>query len=155
LTLPAGVAGAAEKAGEGWKTYRNQTFGYEISYPANMQYRAYVNGSGGELNDARTGHTLVEFEVWAPGECPRHPANTIAKELGINRAKAVTQADGPDGSSSCGDPLTVRAYASLHGARIYELELTCMRESYPESHDDSVDEEADAAPTEAQPVLTA
>jgi len=153
--LLAGMAAAAEKDGEGWKTYRNHTFGYEISYPPNMEFRAYAGGSSGELQDATTGHMLVEFEVWPPGECPRQPANTTAKELGIDRAKVVTQADGPDGSSYCGDPVTVREYASLHGAKIYELELTCMSEAYPGAPDDSIDDESEAAPAETQPILTA
>ena len=153
--LVAGIAGAAEKAVEGWKTYRNHKFGYEISYPAEMEYRAYADGSSGELEDVRTGHRLLDFEVWPPGECPRQPTNVTAKELGIDRAKVATQADGPDGSSYCGDPVTVREYASLHGAKIYELELTCIREAYAGQHEDSIDNEPDAAPSEAQPVLTA
>ena len=53
-----------------------------------------------------------------------------------------------------GDPVTVRAYESRHGAKIYELELTCIRETYLQGHDDTVDAEPDAAPIEAQPVIT-
>jgi hypothetical protein len=153
-TLLAGVAGAAEKAEDAWKTYRNDQFGYEISYPPDMAYKAYVDGLSGELKDARTGHALVQFDVWPPGECPRQPAGVLGRELGIERAKAATQADGPDGSSYCGDPVTVREYQSLHGAKIYELELTCVRETYPESHDDTVDTEPDDATIQAQPVVT-
>jgi hypothetical protein len=153
-TLLAGVAGAAETTEDSWKTYRNETFGYELSYPAEMEYTAYVDGSSGELKDAGTGHRLVEFEVWPPGECPREPAAAIARDVGIERAKTMTQADGPDGSSYCGDPLTVREDASRHGAKMYELEMTCWRETYPESHDDTVDADPDAAMIEAQPVIT-
>jgi hypothetical protein len=78
----------------------------------------------------------------------------IAREVGIERAKTMTEADGPDRASYCGDPVTVREYASLHGAKMYELELTCGRETYPESHDDMVEGEPDAAAIEAQPVIT-
>jgi hypothetical protein len=67
----------------------------------------------------------------------------------------VTQTDGPDGSSYCGDPATVREYAALRGAKIYELELTCLRETFPESHTDEGDDEPEAAPADAQAVLTA
>jgi hypothetical protein len=153
-TLLAGVVNAAPQNEEGWKTYRSEKFGFEISYPADMEYKAYLDGSSADLKDARTGHTLVNFEVWPPHECPRQPENTIAKEVGIERAKAITQADGPDGSSYCGDPVTVREYESVHGAKIYELELTCMRESYPQSHDDTDEAEPEETTDEAKPVVT-
>ena len=65
-TLLAGAAFAAEKADDGWKSYRNGKFGYEFSYPADMEYTAYLDGSSGELKDARTGHRLVDVEVWPP-----------------------------------------------------------------------------------------
>lgn len=152
-TLLAGSAGAADKAEEGWKTYRNEKFGFELSYPPYMEYRAYVDGSSAALIDARTGHALVEFEVWPSSECPRQPADATAREIGIDRAKTLTQADGPDGSSYCGDPVTARESVSLHGVTIYELELTCVRETYPGSHDDA--EQGEPPPVEAEPVITA
>jgi len=152
--LLAGLVGAAEKAEQDWKTYRSDKFGYEISFPAGMELRTYFDGASSTLKDAKTGGTLVEFEVWPPGECPRQPAGTNARALGIDRAKAVTQADGPDGSSFCGDPVTVRESASLYGTKIYELELTCMRETYPGSHDDSEEAEPEDIKGETKPIIT-
>ncbi len=154
-TLLAGLAGAAEKTEGGWKSYWNEKFGFEIYYPPEMEYRASVDGSSAELRDIKTGHLLVEFEVWPPSECPSQPANAIAIEIGIDRAKSVTQADGPDGSSYCGDPVMVRESVSPHGVKIYELELPCVRESYPGSHDDTDEGEVQAPPIEANPVITA
>jgi hypothetical protein len=139
LMLLAGPAGAAGNADQDWKVYRSGKFGFEIACPADMEFKAYFEGSSASLKDAGTGDTLAEFEVWPPYECPRQPADTVARTLGIDRAKTVTQADGPDGSSYCGDPVTVREFKSLHGVKIYELELTCLSESYPGTHDDSVE----------------
>ena len=153
-TLLAGAALAAEKADDGWKIYRNGKFGYEFSYPADMEYTAYLDGSSGELKDARTGHRLVDVEVWPPDECPRQPADASARAVGIERAIAMTQADGPDGSSYCGEPVAVREYAAVRGAKIYELELTCIRETYPGSDADPSDDGPEAAPTDRQAVLT-
>ena len=152
--LLAGLAGSAENAEQDWRTYRSEKFGFEIAYPAGMEFRAYFDGASASLKDAKTGGTLVEFEVWPPDDCPRQPAGTIARELGIDRAKAVTQTDGPDGSSYCGDPVAVRESASLHGAKIYELELTCMRETYPGSHDDTDEAEPETATVETAPPVT-
>ena len=57
----------------------------------------------------------------------------------------MTQADGPDGSSYCGEPVAVREYAAVRGAKIYELELTCIRETYPGSDADPSDDGPEAA----------
>ncbi len=154
LLLLAGVAGAAEENPEGWKTYRNERFGYELSYPADLEYRAYVDGASGELKRAGTGRRLIDFEVWPPGECPRQPAGVVAREIGIRRAQVVTEADGPEESSSCGDPVTVRESTSLHGAKIYELELTCTRVTYPGSPDDLDDTGPEPTTADAGPVMT-
>jgi hypothetical protein len=154
VLIMAGGAGAAENAGEAWKSYRNEKFGYEISYPADLEYRAFVDGSSGELKRTGARHGLIQFDVWPPSECPRQPAGTLARELGIERAKIVTQADGPDGSSSCGDPVTVRESAAIDGAKIYELTLICTRETYPGGHDDTEDVESSPPAVEADPVIT-
>ncbi len=153
--LLAGLAGATEQAEEGWKTYRNEKFGFEISYLPEMEYRADGDGSSAELRDTETGRPVVEFEVWPSSECPSQPADAIAKEIGIDRATTVTQADGPDGSSYCGDPVMVRESVSSHGVKIYELELPCVRETYPGSHDDTEEAETEAPPVEAKPLITA
>lgn len=152
--LLAGLVGATENAEQAWKTYRSERFGFEIAYPPNMEFKAYFDGASASLKDAKTGGTLVEFEVWPSGECPRQSTDTIARTIGIDRAKAVTQADGPSGSSYCGDPVTVREFLSLYDAKIYELELTCIRETYPGSHDDSDEAKPEDVTVTTKPIVT-
>ena len=112
--LLSSAVGAAE---DSWKIYRNEKYGYQISYPPDLKYEAFINGSSGELKDAHTGKGLVSFEVWPPDECPRQPAGTTARDVGIERAKTITQSDGPEGSSYCADPLMVRDYLTHNGAK--------------------------------------
>jgi hypothetical protein len=152
--LPVEMLVAGEKGETGWKTYRSEKFGYEFSYPPEIECTAYFDGSSGDLKDVRTEGVLVRFEVWPPDECPRQPEGTIAREIGIERAKDITQADGPGGSSHCGDPLKVRDIASFYGLKIYELELTCVSETFPGSDDDEMDDEQDAATIDAEPIIT-
>jgi hypothetical protein len=152
--LIAGPVIAAKNVEQDWITYRSDKFGFEFAYPADMEFKASFDGTSASLGEVKTGVTLVWFEVWPPSECPRQPADAIARTLGIERAKIMTQADGPDGSSFCKDPVMVRESESLYGAKIYELELTCMRETYPGSHDDTDECETDESTVEMERVVT-
>jgi len=149
--LPVEIVAAGEESENGWKTYRSEKFGYELSYPPEMECIAYFEGSSGELKNA--GGIVASFEVWPSDECPRQPAGAIAREIGIQRAKDLTQADGHGSSSYCGDPVTVRDVASLHGVKIYELELSCVSETYTGPDDDEMDAEQDAAAIDAEPII--
>ena len=152
--LIAGMAAGGEAGIEGWKNYRNAKFGYELFYPAEMEYVSYIEGGSGDLKDARTGSVLAEFEVWPPDMCPSQAADTQAKEIGIRRAKDATQADGHGSSSYCGEPMTVREIASPGSNKIYELELTCISDIYPGPGDDEVDAVQEAPIVEAEPIIT-
>ncbi len=122
-------------AADGWRTYHSEKFGFQISYPAELRLDAYVDGASAELRDPATGNALLELEVWPPDECPRQPAGVTAREIGIERAETITQADGDDGSSSCGAPMKVRESEAASGAKIYELRLTCTSERFAETDD--------------------
>jgi hypothetical protein len=152
IILP--MSAGFEKAEAGWETYRSDKFGYEFSYPTGMKFTAYFDGSSGDLTDTRTGRVLARFEVSPPDECPRQPEGTTARDIGIEYAKAVTQADGHGSSSYCGDPLAVRDIASFNGLNIYELALTCVSETLPGPDDDEMDVEEDNATINAEPIIT-
>jgi hypothetical protein len=128
---------AAETDAAGWRTYRSEKFGYEFSYPPDLELKVYFEGSSAEIRDAKTGNPLVELEVWPAAECPRQAPEVSARAIGFERVTSVTQADGPEGSSWCGEPLTVREHSSASGLAIYEIELTCKSERIPDSDDGS------------------
>jgi hypothetical protein len=127
LTLCAAGAQAASAPG-GWKTYRSEVLGWQLSYPPTMELKAYFGGQSAELRDTKTDAVVAELEVWPPGFCPREPPGTTAEALGSERVATVTQADGPGSSSSCGDPKTVhRSWTGAH-VPLYEVWLTCRSE---------------------------
>jgi hypothetical protein len=100
-----------------------------------MRLASWWDGASAELRDAETGDALVELEVWPSDECPRQAAGVTARVLGVQRAKDLTQADGADGSSWCGDPVTVQESRSPSGREIFELRLSCQSEHSEESAD--------------------
>jgi hypothetical protein len=152
--LPIQIGNAGEKPQRDWKTYRSEKFGYELSYPPEMAFIPYFDGSSGDLKTISTGKAVANFEVWPPDECLLQPEGMDAKEIGVKRAKDITQADGHGSSSYCGDPLTIREVSSLHGVKIFELELTCMSETYPDAGDDEMDLEEDPIDSDEAPIVT-
>jgi hypothetical protein len=122
------TAGHAMGATDGWKTFRSEQFGWEISYPPDMVLTAHFGGQSGDLRDAASGATLAELEVWPSDLCPRERPGATAEGIGMERVSLVTQADGDDGSSFCGPPMTVRRFASDHDVPLYEVRLTCSSE---------------------------
>jgi hypothetical protein len=90
-----------------------------------MKFESHF-GSG-DLEEAQTRHTILTMEVWPPDECMHAPGEkTIAsaREVALQRAKDVCQADGPNGSSFCTDPVTVQPFTSKEGAKGFEIYLT-------------------------------
>ena len=158
VLFQAGVLAAAEEREEGWKTSRSEKFGYELSYPPEMRYTEYFNGSSGNLVKADTVESLVYFEVWPPSECSvskKERTGAIARDVGIQRARDVTQADGQGSSSYCGDPVSVRGGTSRYGTRTYELELTCVNEEYPGAGDEEANQEPDKVSVDQRAIITA
>jgi hypothetical protein len=127
-TIAIVVALAATADASGWTTYRSERFAYELSYPPGLELRVFFDGASGELRDATTGAPLLTLELWPPDLCPRERPGTTAKDLGVERAIAVTQADGDGSSSWCGRPVAVRAWQSARGVALYELTLSCRGE---------------------------
>jgi hypothetical protein len=124
------LASAAGAAGvpDGWTTYRSDRFGWELSYPASVVLTPYFGGQSGDLSVAASGAALAAIEVWPGDLCPRERSGMTAEALGVERVSAVTQADGDDGSSSCGAPVALRRFSSDAGVRLYEATLTCTAE---------------------------
>lgn len=114
----------------GWKIYRSEQFGWELSCPRQMELKTYFGGQSAELRDATTGAALAELELWPPGLCPRERVGTTAEAIGMERVAAVTQTDGDDGSSSCGTPTTVRRFTSDRQVPLYEVVLACRSERF-------------------------
>jgi hypothetical protein len=113
---------------DGWNTYRSEQFGWELSYPPDIQLKAYFGGQSATLLDAANGSALAELELWPSDLCPRERPGATAEAVGLERVAMVTQADGDDGSSSCGPPMTVRRFASDRNVPLYEIRLTCSSE---------------------------
>jgi hypothetical protein len=118
----------AEGAPVGWTTYRSDRYGWEVSHPPGTELKVHFGGQSAELRDATSGAALAELEIWPPDLCPRERPGTTAEAIGMERLAAVTQADGDDGSSSCGAPTTVRRFASERDVPLYEVVLTCRSE---------------------------
>ncbi|HJQ84207.1 MAG TPA: hypothetical protein VKA21_09030 [Candidatus Binatia bacterium] len=128
IAIAIAVTTATADPPPGWKTFRSDALGYEVSYPPDLELRSFVGGGSGELRDAATGERLADLEFWPPDQCPRERPGTTARALGVERAAAITQADGDDGSSSCGKPVKVTTWTSRRGVALYELGLTCREE---------------------------
>jgi hypothetical protein len=126
VLLAATVQGAASL--EGWTTYRSEEFGWELSYPPDIELKVWLGGRSGELRVAATGDELAELELWPGDLCPREKPGTTAKAIGMERVAAVTQADGDGSSSSCLTPIAIRRLASDHAVPLYELRLACASE---------------------------
>ena len=153
--LPLGLVCADGPGDDVSSTYRSEQFGYELSYPAGMRFEADFGGSSGRLVAADTGTVQAYFEVWPVSECsvPREERiGAIAADLGSRRLTDLTLADGPSGSSYCGDPKTISAASSRYGASIYELELTCVEDAYADPESLIVDEQRNGASTGAEPI---
>src|SRR5690348_15948364 len=145
LSLAILVSAPASAADPEWAVYRNERFGYAISYPPGTKLDMWIDGASGQLQDVATGAELADLELWPVDVCPRQPKGVTARALGIQRAKDVTQADGAGSSSWCGDPIAVRTSRSPKGLAIYELRLTCEREQDGDV-DESDDEDAPPPP---------
>jgi hypothetical protein len=124
LSLPAW--GSVATAGEApWRTYRDASNGFEFRFPASMNFEAHF--ASGDLKEVRTGRTILSMEVWPPDECTHAPGEktvTDARKVALQRAKDLCQADGPNGSSFCTDPVTVHRFVSEEGAKGFEIYLT-------------------------------
>jgi len=131
-TFPLSALGG--EAPSDWATYRSEIGGYELGYPPSMTLKPFLDGRSAELADAATGERLVDIDLWPTDLCPREKRKITAKDLGIERASEVTQADGDDGSSVCGKPVRAQASVSDHGVPWWELTLTCVGERFPENH---------------------
>jgi hypothetical protein len=127
-TIALVVALVATAHASGWKTYRSERYGYELSYPPEFELRVFLDGASGEIRDAATDAIVLTLELWPADLCPRERPGTTAKVLGVERAIAVTQADGDGSSSWCGRPVAVRTWQSRRGVALYELALSCRGE---------------------------
>jgi hypothetical protein len=123
-SLPA--LGTARTASAGsWKTYRDAKNGFELRFPASMNFEAHF--ASGELKEIRSGRTVFFMEVWPPDECMHAPGEktvSSARTVALQRAEDLCQADGPNGSSFCTDPVTLRPFAGKEGAKGFEIYLT-------------------------------
>ena len=108
-----------------WTTHRDPAAGYTLSFPASLSVHAHAGGTSATLVDRASGDALVEIGLWPPDVCPREPAGTTARGLGLQRAVVVTRADGPSGSSSCDEPASVRERRSKHDVPYWEVTLVC------------------------------
>src|SRR5262245_54007880 len=121
----------------GWQSHRNERVGYELSFPPSLDFKAYFEA--GDLQERSSGRTLLRAELWPPDECMHAPGENLIvpmQTMALQRAKDVCQADGPNGSSYCSDPVTVKPFVSRNGARGVEMVLTRISEHCDTYEDD-------------------
>jgi hypothetical protein len=130
-----------------WKVYQDIMRCYEFRYAADYTLEerlGYQETATGEtvLRGARTHWTMSTRAE----DQYRESAKMSFEEFAIERAKAMHQADGPDGSVYADAVVRKKASKNSHGLDVLQFSLSIVRETFDEDGEETITEETTTEP---------
>jgi hypothetical protein len=130
-----------------WKAYRDIMRCYEFRFPddyALEERLGYQETTTGETT-LRNPSTQWTISTRAEDQY-RESAKSSFEEFAIERAKAMCQADGPDGSVYANRVVGKKVSRNSHGLAVLQFSLSVVRETFGEDGEETITEETTKGP---------